>query len=251
MGCWIVTGGASGIGAQIVEDLQERGENVIVWDANEAPAKGGAIFERVDLSDALQVRAAVKRVSQPVSGFLHCAGIAAPTSALRDDAGEQLRLAFETHVVSFVIAVQGLADRLERAGGSVVAIVSAAMDVIYPATLAYGTTKAALRRAINQLAVELAERKIRVNGIAPGAIATPMTQAAWSSEQYAESRRALIPLGRQAHPKSISQAALFLTSKAADYITGETIYVDGGVRHGIFNQEVRAFAGATPASNLR
>jgi 3-oxoacyl-[acyl-carrier protein] reductase len=95
---------------------------------------------------------------------------------------DRLRTAFEIHVVSFLVGVQTLAARLAHGRGSVVAMASAAIDIVYPGSLANGTTKAALRRVIDQLAVELAPRVIGVNSIAPGAIATPMTERRWAEE---------------------------------------------------------------------
>lgn len=242
MSRWIVTGGASGIGAQVVADLLATGEEAIVWDIKAPAPNVAATFRRVDLLLPGDIDAAAAEIAAPLRGFIHCAGITAPTSITQPNAAAQLRAAFEIHVVSFVAGVQGLVERLVEGGGSVVATASAAMDVLYPATLAYGSSKAALRRAIDQLAVELAPRGIRVNGVAPGAIRTPMTQAAWSDEAYAADRRGYIPLGRQGEASAVSRLALFLASDAADYITGETIYVDGGVRHGIFNQLVRRYA---------
>jgi NAD(P)-dependent dehydrogenase (short-subunit alcohol dehydrogenase family) len=241
MGRWVVTGGASGIGAQLVKDLAVAGEDVTVWDIK--PPAGGAAYEFVDLSKPGAVEAAASKVTGPLKSFVHCAGISAPTSIADAKVADLLRAAFEVHVVSFVVGVQKLADRLVEGKGSVVAIVSAGMDIVYPATLAYGSTKAALRRTIDQLSVELGGRGIRINGIAPGAVATPMTEASWSDKAYADERRSFIPLGRQAGPDAISNVVRFLASDAAEYITGETIYVDGGVRHGIFNQAARKYAG--------
>ncbi len=242
---WVVTGGASGIGAQLVRELIDAGEAVMVWDLARPSPDSSADYVAVDLSVPGSVEAVAAKVKGPVRAFVHCAGVPAPTSVTHANAAEQLRFAFEVHVVSFVAAVRALADQLEEGEGSIVAVASMAMDVITPATLAYGVTKAALRRAIDQLAVELGGRGIRVNGVAPGAIATPMTNDAWSNEAYARERRSFIPLSRQGQPASVSSLIRFLASDAADYITGETIYVDGGMRHGIFNLAARGFAGSS------
>ena len=242
---WVVTGGASGIGAQLVRELIDAGETVVIWDLAQPSPDISADYVAVDLSASGSVEAAAGNIKGPVRAFVHCAGVPAPTSVAHGNAAAQLRFAFEVHVISFVVAVQALADRLEEGRGSVVAVASMAMDVITPATLAYGVTKAALRRAIDQLAVELGGRGIRVNGVAPGAIATPMTNEAWANEAYARERRSFIPLSRQGQPASVSNLIRFLASDAADYITGETIFVDGGMRHGIFNLAARTFAGSS------
>ena len=239
---WIVTGGASGIGAQLVRELLEAGETVVIWDLTAPSPANSATYLEVDLSQPGAVEAAAAQVDGPVRAFIHCAGVAAPTSVADTNLADQLRFAFEVHLVSFVVAVQALADQLEAGGGSVVAVVSIAMDVIAPATLAYGISKASLRRAIDQLAVELGGRGIRINGVAPGAIATPMTNEAWSNEDYARERRSFIPLGRQGQPVSVTSVIRFLASDSANYITGTTIQVDGGMRHGIFNLAARGVA---------
>lgn len=242
MGTYIVTGGSSGIGARVAQDLVAQGERVIIWDIQQPSVDVKAAYERVDLSQSQSVEAAAARFKEPLQAFIHCAGIAATTSIGHANLAEQLRRAYEIHVVSFLIATQLLQDALTQGNGSIVAIVSAAMDMVYPGVLAYGASKAALRRAIEQLAVELGSRNIRVNGIAPGAVRTPMSAAAWADDSYATERKSYIPLAHQAEPQTISDAVLFLVSPKAAYITGEVLWVDGGVRLGIFNTAARKFA---------
>lgn len=232
MGTYVVTGGASGIGAQVVRDLTGRGDRVLIWDIQSPGFDTPASHERVDLSAPGSVARAAAQMAEPVQGFVHCAGIAGATSVGHANLAEQMRVAYEVHVVAFVSAVQSLLPRLIAGGGAVVAIASAAMDVIYPGTLAYGASKAALRRVIEQLAVEIGARGIRVNGVAPGAVHTPMSASAWADEAYANERKRYIPLGRQSEPSAISGAVLYLLSEKAEYVTGEVLWVDGGVRHG-------------------
>jgi glucose 1-dehydrogenase len=203
----------------------------------------------MSLTRVSDIEAAANGISGGVRAFVHCAGTGVVTSSAHADVAQQLRLAFELYVVAFVAGVQGLYDRLIGGLGAIIAVSSAAMDVVYPDTLAYGASKAALRRVIDQLAVELGPKGVRVNGVSPGAIDTPMTRRSWSDARFAAERCALIPLGRQAQPRSVTSLIRLLVSAAADYITGETIFVDGGVRHGIFNSAAYAFAesGRKPA----
>ena len=79
------------------------------------------------------------------------------------------------------------------------------------------------------IAQEMASRKIRVNSIAPGAIKTPINKQAWDTPQAAEELKKLIPYGRIGEPDDIARAAVWLASDEADYITGTTIFVDGGM----------------------
>lgn len=233
MGYWIVTGGASGIGLQLVQDLIVRGHDVVVWDIRKPPELPGASFVRVDLTDANAITAAAAGIAGEVDCFIHNAGVFQPTSIAHDNLAASVDLAMRIHYVAFVLATQALLPKFS-ARASIIAITSAAMDMIYPGTLAYGASKAALDRAIRQLAVELGPRGIRVNGIAPGSIATDMTRHMWDDPDYARERLAHIPLGLRAEPAVIAEAVSYLASDAARYTTGDTLWIDGGVKQGIF-----------------
>ncbi len=234
MGYWIVTGGASGIGLQLVRDLIGRGHQVIIWDIKAPPELPGASFDQVDLTKADAIVAAAARIPGEVDCFIHNAGVFQSTSITHDNLASAIDLAFKIHYTAFVLGVQALLDRFAKGGASIVAITSAAMDIVYPGTLAYGPSKAALDRAIRQLAVELGPRKIRVNGIAPGSIATDMTKHMWDDPDYAQARLSHIPMGIQSEPSVIAEAISYLASDAARYTTGDTLWVDGGVKQGMF-----------------
>lgn len=241
MALWIVTGGASGIGLQIARDLAERGSEVLVWDIMPPPADSGLEHAILDLTQVEFILQAAAAIQRPVQCFVHCAGVFLQTSVAHEDVAEAMLRSFQIHALAFVTAVHALLDRFAGEGASAIAITSAAMDVVYPATLAYGASKAALQRSIIQLAVELGPRGIRVNGVAPGAIATPMTRHLWQDPAFAAERSRHIPLGHQAEADAVSRAVQFLGSAEAGYVTGEILWVDGGVRHGIFNKTVHEF----------
>lgn len=238
----IVTGGSSGIGLQIVQDMKSRGDDFVIWDIKAPPPDCDFAFETVDLTDLQAIRSAADRVPRTVDNFVHCAGVFQSTSILQDNLADAMLFAFQLHTLAFVIAVQALLKKFTPETASVIAITSAGMDMVYPGTLAYGPSKAALHRAVVQLAVELGGHGIRVNGIAPGAIATDMTRQQWQDPAYAIERTKHIPLGKQAEPQAVSDAVAFLASPAASYITGEILWVDGGVRYGMFQPGVRALA---------
>jgi NAD(P)-dependent dehydrogenase (short-subunit alcohol dehydrogenase family) len=236
---WIVTGGASGIGLQICCDAAQAGHAVEIWDLKPPPAEDGFRFREVDLTRAEAVAAAAAGAPAKVDAFIHCAGVFPSTTIVADNLAQAMMLSFQVHAFSFVLAVQGLLPKFAPGDAAVVAITSAGMDMAYPGTLAYGPSKAALQRAVVQLAVELGDRGVRVNAIAPGAIATDMTRHMWQDPAFRAERTKHIPLGRQAEPKAVSDAVAFLASDAAAYVTGTTLWVDGGVRHGIFQTGVR------------
>ena len=238
MGYWIVTGGASGIGLQLVRELLARGHQVVIWDLKAPPELPGVIFEQVDLTDQGAIMSAASRVPGDVDCFIHNAGVFQRTTITHDNLAAAIDLAMKVHFTAFVLATQELLPKFSNKA-SIIAITSAAMDMVYPGTLAYGPSKAALDRAIRQLAVELGPRGIRVNGIAPGSIATPMTQHMWDDPEYARERLAHVPLGHQSEPAVIAEAICYLASDAARYTTGDTLWIDGGVKQGIFNLATR------------
>ena len=212
---------------------------MLVWDIKAPAAMAGLAFDQVDLTDNDQIAVASARVTRDLDCFVHCAGVFQATSVLHGNLAQAMDLSYRLHCLSFVLAVHGLLDRFTSTGASIVAITSAGADMIYPGTLAYGPSKAALKRAVEQLAVELGGRKIRVNAISPGAIATDMTRHMWEDPEFRAARFKHIPLGQQAEPSVVADAVAFLASDAARYITGHTLWVDGGVRSGIFQPGVR------------
>lgn len=246
---WIVTGGASGIGAQLAADLLAAGEQVTVWD-RVAPQNPALAHEVVDLLVEDDIKAAAGRAAGPLRGFVHCAGIPLLTDSTDPDIATALRRSFDLHVVAFAVAVRSLLPVLSQ-GSSIVAITSSAQRLAFPGTLAYGATKAALGRVVEQMAVELAPRGIRVNAVSPGAVASPMTADAWADPEQADARRAFIPLGRQATAAEVSAAVRFLTSEGAAFITGETIWVDGGTRHGMYNRAIQGQMAAAAGGGAR
>lgn len=240
MANWIVTGGSGGIGERVVSDALAAGHAVLVWDVREPPTRDGLTFEKLDMTNPGEIRAAADRVEAPLDCLVHCAGTLATTSVAHDNLVDAMELTFRLHCLAFVASVQALLGKFPESGGTAIAIASAGMDMVYPGTLAYGASKAALQRSIQQLAVELGGRGIRVNSVSPGAVATDMTRHLWQDPDFARERLKHVPLGRQGETKYVSDAVAFLASDAACYITGEDLWVDGGVRHGIFQPGVRA-----------
>lgn len=92
----------------------------------------------------------------------------------------------------------------------------------------YGTSKGGIEALTKALALEWAEHGVRINAIAPGYVQTYLTRRVWSNEETAKSTLAKIPMGRFAQPEEIAPTAVFLASEAASYVTGTTIFVDGG-----------------------
>jgi glucose 1-dehydrogenase len=120
----------------------------------------------------------------------------------------------------------------EHGGGAIVNISSVHEDVPFPGFVHYCAAKGGLRMMMRALALDLAPYRIRVNNIAPGAIATPINERTLEDPAKMDLLRRVVPLGRMGTPDEVAQVALFLASDRAAYVTGSTYYVDGGLaRH--------------------
>jgi len=117
-------------------------------------------------------------------------------------------------------------------GGSIVNISSIHEDFPFPGYTPYCAAKGGLRMLMRNAALELAPFGIRVNNVAPGAIATPINAATLADPAKVKRLAELIPLARMGTPEEVAEVVLFLASDRAAYVTGSTYYVDGGiVRH--------------------
>lgn len=114
-------------------------------------------------------------------------------------------------------------------GGKLVNISSVHEDIPFPEYAAYCAAKGGVRMLMRNLAMELAPLKINVNNIAPGAIATPINQAVLEDPQAKRNAVSEIPWGRFGKPEEVAAVAVFLASEEAEYVTGSTYYVDGGL----------------------
>lgn len=140
---------------------------------------------------------------------------------------------FGSYVVSQVAARQMVK---QGGGGKLIFISSVHEDIPFPEYTAYCASKGGVRMMMRNLAMELAPHKINVNNIAPGAIATPINQAVLDDPEARRNAISEIPWGRFGRPEEVAAVALFLASDEAEYVTGSTYYVDGGL-----TQQVTAY----------
>jgi glucose 1-dehydrogenase len=119
--------------------------------------------------------------------------------------------------------------RPARSAGSIIAMSSVHEVIPWAGHVNYAASKGGLQMLIRSVAQEVAADGIRVNAIAPGAIRTPINKEAWDSEEALKKLLRLIPYGRIGEPEDVAHAALWLASDAADYVTGTTLFVDGGM----------------------
>lgn len=131
---------------------------------------------------------------------------------------------------SFVVSQIAARQMVKQGqGGKLIFISSVHEDIPFPEYTAYCASKGAVRMMMRNLAMELAPYKINVNNIAPGAIATPINESVLEDPEATINALEEIPWGRFGKPEEIASVALFLASNEADYVTGSTYYVDGGL----------------------
>ncbi len=236
----IVTGAGSGIGHAIAERFGSAGASICVnylGYEDEALALAErlprAIAVRADVSKADQVRGMVERTCAELGGV----------DVLVNNAGVEREMAFldideETWDTIVGVNLKGAflcAQAAARAmrdggrGGAIVNISSIHEDFPFPGFTPYCVSKGGLRMLMRNAAVELAPYGIRVNNIAPGAIATPINARTLADPEKLLLLQRIIPMRRMGSPEEVAQVALFLASDASSYVTGSTYYVDGGM----------------------
>jgi glucose 1-dehydrogenase len=127
------------------------------------------------------------------------------------------------------MAHQGVTSEVSKAAGKIICMSSVHERIPWAGHVNYAASKGGIMMMMQSLAQEVAPLKIRVNSIAPGAIRTPINTAAWSTPQAYSALMTLVPYGRIGEPEDIARAAVWLASDEADYVTGTTLFVDGGM----------------------
>ena len=237
----LVTGGAGGIGAETCARLVSQGVQVVIADINLAAAQakaldlvtegGQAIGLECDITDPeLCERAALAAVDRfgRLDGMVNCAGISRPQDSISLPPADWAHMVNIQLNGAFYIA-QACAKRMWASGGAIVFITSTNSEAAFPRRAAYCAAKAGVAMLTKVLAVEWAERRIRVNAVGPAYVATEMTQRNIAAGNIDEAQiKARIPLGRLAQPTDVADAVSFLLSEQASFITGHSLYVDGG-----------------------
>lgn len=240
----LVTGASSGIGRAIALRLAREGALVavnylshaeaaeqVVKEISEVGAK--AIAVQADVSNEEQVDAMFARAVAEFGGLdilvnnagmeTHHPFLEMPTDAWRKVIDVDLTGAF--------LCAQRAARTMTKsgAGGSIVQITSVHQIVPWGGYAHYCAAKAGLDMMSKTIALELATQKVRVNSVAPGAIATPINQHVWGNPETLSDLLRKIPTKRMGQPEEIAKVVAFLCSDEASYVTGATLYVDGGM----------------------
>lgn len=246
----LVTGGDSGIGAAISRELAARGADVAInWHggpeaaenlAAELAGKGArAIAAGGDVADETD---AERLVAETVARFgridilVSNAGIQLDAPALEMEP-DQWRKVLDVNLTGQFLVARAAARRFReqgtgegrRSAGVIVCMSSVHDKVPWAGHVNYAAAKGGVDMLMKTLAQELARHRIRVVGIAPGAIKTDINRAVWKDEEQAAKLRELIPYGRIGEVEDIAAPVAWLASDEADYITGTMLYVDGGM----------------------
>jgi glucose 1-dehydrogenase len=247
----LVTGANSGIGEACALALGEAGADVVVNYVSR-PEEADRVVEIIKQSGrrALAFQADVSREDQVQAMFARMREEFGTIDILVNNAGLQRDARFQEMSLEqwntviginltgqFLCAREAVREFLRRgvvpdvssAAGKIICMSSVHEVIPWGGHVNYAASKGGVMQLMKSMAQELAPKKIRVNSIAPGAIKTPINRAAWETPQAEGELLKLIPEGRVGVPGDIARAAVWLASDASDYVTGTTIFVDGGM----------------------
>jgi 3-oxoacyl-[acyl-carrier protein] reductase len=247
----IVTGGANGIGLAIAKRLVASGASAYIIDLDrEQPAKVaagfGALGIAADCASASSIEAAFRALPSAPDVVMVNAGVCFPNDFLSTTA-DQWERTIAVNLSGAFHTIQIAARMMRPRGqGSIVLTASTNSFDGESRLTAYNASKAGLLGLLHTASNELGAYGIRVNAVCPGLIRTRLTQASFNDDAVVRDYFRHIPLGRGGEPEEVANAALFLASDLASYITGTTIFVDGGqmaAKFGTWNTEIAEFRG--------
>ena len=247
----MVTGANSGIGEAVAIAMGQAGADVVVnYVAGDDAAN--AVVETIkgygvkaaayqaDVSNEDQVAAMFKRM---IAEFGTIDILVANAGLQRDAAFTEMTLAQWNTVMGVNLTGQflcareavrefkrrGIVPSVSRAAGKIICMSSVHEIIPWGGHVNYASSKGGMRMFMQSLAQELAPSKIRVNSIGPGATRTPINTAAWNTQEAYDKLMTLVPYGRIGEPEDVAHSAVWLASDHADYINGQTLFIDGGM----------------------
>jgi glucose 1-dehydrogenase len=247
----LVTGANSGIGRGVALGLAQAGADIIV-NYVEGKAAADAVVDEIRGfgSKAMAIRADVSsedQVDAMFAGAIEQLGtidiLVANAGLQRDSDFQDMTLEEWNKVLNVNLTGQFLCARaavreflrrgvvasVSRAAGKIICMSSVHQVIPWGGHANYATSKGGIKLLMKSMAQELAPKRIRINGIAPGAIQTPINTSAWKTPDAMKSLLTLIPYGRIGQPEDIAKAAVWLASDESDYVVGTTLFVDGGM----------------------
>lgn len=240
----LVTGGNSGIGAAIAGELAKAGAKVAInYVAHPETAEqmvgaiqaagGEAMAVQADVSKPSQVAKMFEKIDQAWGGIdilINNAGIDGASGNAWEIALEDWEKVIEINLGgSFYCAREALKRMVPQKSGVILSTSSVHEEIAWTGHSAYTTSKAGLSMLTKTMAQEAAPHNVRVLAIAPGAIKTSINENVWDNEAGLKDLLEKIPLRRIGEPAEVARMAVVLVSDAASYVTGRTIFVDGGM----------------------
>lgn len=230
----LVSGASRGIGRAIAMGLAEAGASVVGIGTSATPADGslpGVTYRVGDVTDAPGFRALCREIAAMhdyLDIYVHAAGVSLPNTS-PEEVVRRFARTVEVNLTAAFTCCLAAAEAMDVVrGGSIILITSINAHLGFPQNPGYVASKAGLAGLTRALAIDLGERNIRVNAIAPGYIRTAMTEASYGDPTRREARLQRTILKRWGTPGDLVGAAVFLASDASAYVTGQEIVVDGG-----------------------
>lgn len=249
----VITGASSGIGAGVARSLAQAGATVVInYPVAASLPAAEAVLNEITAAGGVGMTAQcdVSQEDQVVSMFADVVRQYGTVDILINNAGLQRDAPFHEMTIEqwntvinvnltgqFLCAREAIREFLRRgprpevslATGKIICMSSVHEVIPWAGHVNYASSKGAIKMLMQSLAQEYGDRQIRVNSICPGAIQTPINRAAWETPQALNSLLTLIPYNRIGQPQDIGNLAVFLASDLSDYITGASIFIDGGM----------------------
>ena len=249
----IITGASSGIGKSVAQCLAAEGAKVVInypFEKSQPDAQG--VLDSITQAGGQGIifQCDVSQEDQVIAMFEHTRELYGTVDILVNNAGIQVDSPFETMSLKqwnavigvnltgqFLCAREAVKEFLRRgvvtetscAAGKIICMSSVHQVIPWAGHANYATSKGGIDMLMQTIAQEFAGKKIRVNSICPGAIQTPINKEAWSTQEALDSLLTLIPYKRIGQPEDIGKAAVWLASDDSDYVTGASLFVDGGM----------------------
>lgn len=247
----LVTGGNSGIGAAVAIGLAKAGARVVVnYVSSEERANRVVDTIKADGGEAMAIHADVSKEDQVQAMFKQMIDIWGSIDILVANAGlqrdanfldmtlEQWQFVMDVNLTGQFLCCReasrefvrrGIEPELSCAAGKIICMSSVHEVIPWAGHVNYATSKGGINMMMQSIAQEMAEKKIRVNSISPGAIKTPINTSAWNTPEAEADLLKLIPYQRVGEVEDIARAAVWLASDESDYITGTSLFIDGGM----------------------